>query len=201
VFLGIGAISEPYSRTPRQQSRWQHTSGWRRTLAGILAPGAASGRRCFLALLALGLAAAVAALAWPGPHRLDDVAAGAIAAACYATWFLLLGDLLFRRFVPAALHRPHWQRVLTITLSIVASVIGWLAYILLRDHWPLLAPIDVAGGMESVIAVLKSPDDSTLTAHGTSALLVLLFGFISAIVLADQSRRPVTIERLRPEDS
>jgi hypothetical protein len=55
--------------------------------------------------------------------------------------------------------------------------------------------------MQSMIELSKSPDSNTRQMHLPTVLIVLLFGIGSAIVLLRQSFRPVTIERLRPEDS
>jgi hypothetical protein len=194
LVLGIGALAEGYARTPRQQQHWQQAHGWRLLLRPLIAPGAASGRRCYLLMLGIAVGLAAAALAWPGAHDSDAVAAVTLAAACHGSWFLLLGDAL-SRWLLRARHRPTWQRTITVVLALVAGITGQLAYVLLDDRWPLFIPLDLIGGAEAWIALVRQGDTELVP-----VLLLAALGIVSVALLAGQSLRPLTVERLRAED-
>ena len=65
MLSGSDALSEPYPLTPKQANWGTQWHGWRRPGFALLRPGAAAGRRCFLALAVLSLACG--GVAWRFP--------------------------------------------------------------------------------------------------------------------------------------
>ncbi|MFM2090500.1 MAG: hypothetical protein RLZZ127_989 [Planctomycetota bacterium] len=202
--LGIGAVAEPWALSIRQEAAITGAPRWRRWLTPITGPGAARGRMAFLAMLSLGLGLSVVGwglgslegdATWFGPPVRTS-----LLIASYACVFLVLGDVVTRRMLPAAWRTPAVQRVVTVAGILILTAVATVPLAILDGMHG-----DTVGYLSPVLGLIHTNDPfgrrSTdpwlhpglwlvLSGGAAAALWLLVEGLRQRITRAEVLARP-----------
>jgi len=179
--LGIFAITEDYTITPRQYRETRHMRPWQ--LPIIFAPGAARGRAAYLALVAA--IAAVVAVAYAlddGGGRLREPMVFTILICAHGTLLITICDAIARK--TQRLDNPVMRRVLFVSVFASLAFIGSVITSLAGDRDPIAALTPIPGMW--IIADRPGRFEEQL-------LLIVIAGGAAALILLIQAIRGTTV--------